>query len=117
MEKLPKKQGQTKHAANTESLPVQTDMRNSALSFNSSNTSDMPKRAETQKDPEQAISTGTWELVEGSTDPPHTNTVSLQTLVIKLRNISTAELKTLIFSNMEHAQIDWTSRAHIVMIS
>ncbi|KAI0570218.1 hypothetical protein Alg130_11313 [Pyrenophora tritici-repentis] len=68
MEKLPKKQGQTKHAANTESLPVQTDMRNSTLSFNSSNTSDMPKRAETQKDPEQAISVPEMENDESTSD-------------------------------------------------
>ena len=61
--------------------------------------------------------TDKWELLEGTTDAPRINNVSPDKLFIKLRNTSTAELKTLTFSNMEHEDIDWNSRAHVTVIS
>jgi len=59
---------------------------------------------------------GNGNFVEGSIEPPHINYASPQKLIIKLCNLFTAELKTLTFPNMEHEDIDWTSRAHMIMV-
>ena len=128
-EKSPKNAAQIQPIANSNSEPVWTYIQRCPSSLDADSTPEMPKRTETDAGPSKAMSmpgddgyetysnpTGEWELVEGNIEPPHINNVSPQKLVIKLRNLSTAELKTRTFPNMEHEDIDWTSRAHIVMI-
>ncbi|RMZ74490.1 hect-domain-containing protein [Pyrenophora seminiperda CCB06] len=94
------------------------------------NTSDVPRRTKTyaslkklpsahEEDMTDMSSNEAkeWELFGDSTRPPRLNFAAPTKLVIRLRNTSTSEQKTLTFPNMERKDIDWTSAAHITEIT
>ena len=121
---------QIKLTADSNSESAWTSIQGYSSPLDANSTPEMSERTETYAGSSKAMlmpgddgyentsnPTGEWELVEGNIEPPHISYVSPQKLVIKLRNLSTGELKTLTFPNMEHEDIDWTSRVHIVMIS